>query len=88
MEVRETKWWVSPFFAGGWWTIGVGREKARPTAGEEPADPEAEGEEKDSECREGRAAAAAATGFEAEQPMEKQREIEEGGRATMEFFSL
>lgn len=28
VEVRETRWLVSPFLRGGWWTRGVRREKA------------------------------------------------------------
>lgn len=85
VEVRETRWWVSPFFTGGWWTSGVGSEKARPTAGEEPADCHAEeGERKDSEFRVEREAAVAATGFEAEQPMKKT----ERQQWSFFFFSL
>lgn len=68
---------MSPFFTGGWWTSGVGSEKARPTDGDEPADTEAEGEEKDSEFRVKRAAAVVAeAGFEAEQPMKKEKQKE------------
>lgn len=28
MDVRETKWCVSPFLAGGWWIDGIGNVKA------------------------------------------------------------
>lgn len=28
VEVRETRWWVSPFLIAGWWTRGVERESA------------------------------------------------------------
>ena len=33
MEVRETRWWVLPFLAGGLWTNGVGKENALWIAG-------------------------------------------------------
>lgn len=38
VDVRETRWWESPFLAGGWWTNGVGNEKALCTAGEDESE--------------------------------------------------
>lgn len=33
LDVKETKWWVSPFLIGGWWTRGVARETVLALAG-------------------------------------------------------
>ena len=35
VDVKETRWWVSPFLTGGWCTRGVGSERALGTGGEE-----------------------------------------------------
>lgn len=47
VEVRDTRWWVSPFRRGGWWTSGVGRERALVTGGEECEESEAENEDEE-----------------------------------------
>lgn len=59
VEVRETRWWVSPFLRGGWWISGDGRERALGTGGdvfeecECDCESEAEAEDDDDDDREG-----------------------------------
>lgn len=31
VDVRETKWFVSPLQRGGWWTKGLGRDRVLDT---------------------------------------------------------
>lgn len=79
VEVRETRWWVSPFLRGGWWTSGDGRERAL-GAGDEfeecececdcECEAEAEDDDDDGEgLDDGSSAEKWGLGFEEEQPM-------------------
>lgn len=72
VEVRETRWWVSPFLRGGWWTSGVGSEKALGFGEEkgEMVESKEEDEDGSSWFLLGRV-----SGMEAEQPMNDSAEM-------------
>lgn len=74
--MRETRWRVSPFLRGGWWTSEVGRERGLGTGGDEfeecECDCEAEAEYEDDDGEgldDGSSAEKWVLCFEEEQPM-------------------